>query len=90
MANNILTEDIYQKWKSNFNIVLVSENIRHVLTEGCPPLPTANASRGTRDAFENWCMANNKAKGYMLASISEFLRSKLEEKITTAEIMESL
>ena len=90
LANNILTGKNYHKGKSNINIVLISENIRHVLTEGCPSPPAANAPRRTRDGFENWRMANNKAKGYMLASMCEALRTKLEEKITAAEIMESL
>ena len=70
--------------------MLISENIRHVLTEGCPSPPAANAPRRTRDGFENWRMANNKAKGYMLASMCEALRTKLEEKITAAEVMDSL
>ena len=77
LANNILTEYNYQKWKSNIKIVLVNENIRHVLTEECPPLPAANAPRRTRNAFENWRMAKNKVKGYMLAFMSESLRTKL-------------
>ena len=71
-------------------MVLLSENIRHVLIEGCPPPSTANVPRGTRDPFENWRMANNKGNGCMLASMSESLRTKLEEKITAAEFMESL
>ena len=43
-----------------------------------------------RDAYDNLCSANNKAKGYMLASMSESLRTKLEAKDTAAEMMESL
>ena len=86
LANNILTGDNYQKWKSNIYIVLVNENIRYNLTEVCPPLPAANVPRATRDTYDNWCSANdNKAKGYMLASMFESLRTTLKAKETTAE-----
>ena len=67
--------------------MLVSENIRHVLTEDYPPPPTANAPCGMRHAIENWFVADNKATGYMLATMSESLQTKLEKKITSAEIM---
>ena len=66
LANIILTGDNYQKWKSNINIVLVSENIRYILTEICPPPSIANAPRATRDAYDNWRSTNNKAKGCTL------------------------
>ena len=45
LANEKLTGDNFIKWKSNMNIVLVSEDYKFVLTEKCPPQPAANATR---------------------------------------------
>ncbi|KAG6499506.1 hypothetical protein ZIOFF_039295 [Zingiber officinale] len=77
-------------WKSNINIVLVSENNRFVLTEECPSVPPANVTRVVRELYDRWIASNNKAKAYMLVSMSDALRSKMEPKECTFEIMESL
>ncbi|KAG6476507.1 hypothetical protein ZIOFF_066596 [Zingiber officinale] len=90
LANNTLTGENFPKWKSNINIVLVSENNRFVLTEECPPVPPANATRAVRELYDRWIASNNKAKAYMLASMSDALRSKMEPKECAFEIMESL
>ena len=39
LSKDVLTGDNFPKWKSNLNIVLVSESIRFILTEDRPPLP---------------------------------------------------
>ncbi|KAG6538132.1 hypothetical protein ZIOFF_003243 [Zingiber officinale] len=90
LANNTLTGENFPKWKSNINIMLVSENNRFVLTEECPPVPPANAARAVRELYDRWIASNNKAKAYMLASMSDALRSKMEPKECAFEIMESL
>ncbi|KAG6510438.1 hypothetical protein ZIOFF_028459 [Zingiber officinale] len=90
LPNNTLTGENFPKWKSNINIVLVSENNRFVLTEECPPVPPANATRAVRELYDRWIASNNKAKAYMLASMSNALRSKMEPKECAFEIMESL
>ncbi|KAG6469160.1 hypothetical protein ZIOFF_073858 [Zingiber officinale] len=90
LANNTLTGENFPKWKSNINIVLVSENNRFVLTEECPPVPPANVTRAVRELYDRWIASNNKAKAYMLASMSDALRSKMEPKECAFEIMESL
>ncbi|KAG6473764.1 hypothetical protein ZIOFF_067681 [Zingiber officinale] len=90
LANNTLTGENFPKWKSNINIVLVSENNRFVLIEECSPVPPANAARAVRELYDRWIASNNKAKAYMLASISDVLRSKMEPKECAFEIMESL
>ena len=86
LANESLTGDNFVKWKSNVNIVLVFENNRFVLTEECPTEPTANAARSVREPYERWIQANNKARAYMLASMSDVL----ERMETAIEIMDSL
>ena len=90
LSKDVLTGDNFSKWKSNLNIVLVSESIRYVLTESRPPVPTANAARTLKEDFERWNSSNNKAKAYMLASMSDALRTKLENKETAVEILDTL
>ena len=43
IANDKLTGDNYIKWKHNINAILVTKDLKFVLTEECPPTPTANA-----------------------------------------------
>ena len=78
LSKDVLTGENFPKWKSNLNIVLVSESIRFILTEDRPPLPGPSASRNLKEDFDKWNMANNKVVGYMLASISDTLRTKVE------------
>ena len=70
--------------------MLVSESIRFILTEDRPPLPGPSASRNLKEDFDKWNMANNKAVGYMLASISDALRTKVEGMETVVEILDAL
>ena len=90
LATKKLDGDNYAKWKSNMNILLVCEDYKFVLAEECPPEPAANASKTAREPFDRWIKANNKAKCFMLASMSDVLRKKHEEMETAYEIMESL
>ena len=52
LVNEKLTGDNFIKWKSNMNILLVSEDYKFVLTEECPPQPAANATRAARESYE--------------------------------------
>ncbi|XP_022155999.1 uncharacterized protein LOC111022974 [Momordica charantia] len=52
------------------------------------PLP--NAARASRDAYDRWIKANDKAKVYILASISDVLAKKHENMVNAQEIMDSL
>ena len=86
LSRDVLMGENFQKWKSNLNIVLVSESIKFVLTENRPSLPSANCSRAAKESFDRWVTSNNKAVGYMLASMSNALRTKLEGKETAMKI----
>ena len=44
LSRTVLTGENFQKWKSDLNIVLMSENMRFILTDPCPHVPAANAS----------------------------------------------
>ena len=86
LANEKLTGDNYMKWKSNMNIVLICENHMFVLNEECPEVPALTAAKIVREKYDNWILSNNKAKCYMLASMSDVLRKKFETVETTYEI----
>ncbi|XP_062100763.1 uncharacterized protein LOC133806683 [Humulus lupulus] len=60
------------------------------MTEVCPDIPGDLSLKESREKYECWLAANNKAKAYMLASMSDTLRTKLEDVETAYEIMEQL
>ena len=77
LANEKLRGDIFVKWKSNINIVLICENQKFVLSEKCPPEPPANASRTVRERYDNWIHSNNKGRCDMLAIKNDVLRRSM-------------
>ncbi|KAA0032993.1 gag/pol protein [Cucumis melo var. makuwa] len=85
-----LNDDKYAAWKSNLNTILVVDDLRFVLTEECPQTPASNANRASRKAYDRWIKANEKARVYILASMSDVLARKHESLATAKEIMDSL
>ena len=90
LANDKLTGENYAKWKSNMNAILVCEDLKFVLMEDCPPEPARNAGQAVRDAHQKWVAANEKARCYLLAGMSEVLAAKHEPMATTSLMLESL
>ncbi|KAA0041460.1 gag/pol protein [Cucumis melo var. makuwa] len=90
LSSEKLNGDNYAAWKSNLNTILVVDDLRFVLTEECPETPTSNANRGSRKAYDRWIKANEKARVYILASMSDVLAKKHESLATAKEIMNSL
>ncbi|TYK05765.1 gag/pol protein [Cucumis melo var. makuwa] len=90
LAFEKLNDDNYAAFKSNLNIILVVDDLRFVLTEECPQTPASNANRASRKAYDRWIKANEKARVYILASMSDVLAKKHESLATTKEIMDSL
>ena len=89
LSQVVLNGENFQKWKSNLNIVLVSESIRFVLTEPRPPVPASGASKDAKETYHRWITSNNKAIGYMLASMSDALRTKVEKLDTAVDILDT-
>ena len=73
LSQVVLNSENFQKWKSNLNIVLVSESIRFVLTEPRPPAPAHNSTKEAKEAHTRWVISNNKVIAYMLASMTDTL-----------------
>ncbi|KAA0042194.1 Retrovirus-related Pol polyprotein from transposon TNT 1-94 [Cucumis melo var. makuwa] len=73
-----LIDENYATWKSKLDMILVIANLCFVLMEECPPFPTQNASQSVRDVYDRWIKANDKARLYILASMSNILSKKHE------------
>ncbi|KAK0575773.1 hypothetical protein LWI29_006753 [Acer saccharum] len=90
IANDKLTGDNYTKWKHNINAILVTKDLKFVLTEECPVALTAHVAQRVREAYEKWVLSNEKAGTYLLASMTDVLVTKHEAMTSAFEIMESL
>ncbi|TYJ96447.1 gag/pol protein [Cucumis melo var. makuwa] len=90
LASEKLNRDNYTTWKSNLNTILVVDDLRFVLTEECPQTLASNANRTSREAYDRWIKANEKARVYILSSMSDVLAKKHESLATAKEIMDSL
>ncbi|XP_038877369.1 uncharacterized protein LOC120069658 [Benincasa hispida] len=90
LASDKLTGDNYATWKSNLNTILVIDDLRFVLIEDGPPIPSSNANRTVWESYDRWTKANEKACVYILANVSDVLVKKRKSINTAKEIMESL
>ncbi|TYK29762.1 gag/pol protein [Cucumis melo var. makuwa] len=90
LASEKLNGDNYAAWKSNLNTILDVGDLRFVLTGKCPQTPASNANRTSRKAYDRWIKANEKARVYILASMSDVLAKKHKSLATAKEIMDSL
>ncbi|XP_038891700.1 uncharacterized protein LOC120081093 [Benincasa hispida] len=84
-----LTSDNHTTLKNTINIVLIIDNLRFVQLEECPQVPFADAPQNIRDPYERWIKANEKARVYILTSLTKVLAKKHESMVTTCEIMDS-
>ena len=90
LSNDKLTGENYVKWKSNMNAILVCEDLKFVMTEERPPEPARNAGQAVRDTYQKWVAANEKARCYLPAGMSEVLAAKHEPMALASQMMESL
>ena len=68
-----LTGPNYKDWLRNYKIVLGSEKLTHVLDQDPPTLP-ARPSTEQRASLDKWTDEDNKARYYMLDSMSDELQ----------------
>ncbi|XP_038896470.1 uncharacterized protein LOC120084725 [Benincasa hispida] len=71
-------------------MVLVIDDLKFVLLEEYPSTSRLTASRTVRETYDRWTKANEKAKVYILASLSKVLAKKHEAMVSGWEIMKSL
>ncbi|KAA0042102.1 gag/pol protein [Cucumis melo var. makuwa] len=79
LASEKLNGDNYVAWKSNINMILVVDDLRFVLTEECPQTLSSNANQTSREAYDRWEKANEKAYVYILASMTDVLHFNIAE-----------
>ncbi|XP_062114481.1 uncharacterized protein LOC133825573 [Humulus lupulus] len=88
LSKELLIGKDLMKWKSNINIVLIGDNSKFMMIETEPDFLRENAWKAMREKHDRWIAANNKAKAYMLPSMLETLRTKMENVENTYDIME--
>ena len=74
LNQNKLNGQNYVDWKRNLDIVLTAEGYKYVLTTPKPSELTPDSSDEDKEKFEKWVKANNMAKCYILASVSNILQ----------------
>ena len=89
LRENKLTGPNYVDWKRNLNIVLTFGGYKYVLTDPCPVIG-AESTDEEREAQKEWKKADEMAKCYMLASMSNVLQSKHENMDSAYDIDLSL
>ena len=89
LRENKLTGPNYVDWKRNLNIVLTFGGYKYVLIDPCPVIG-AESTDEEREAQREWKKADEIAKCYMLASMSNVLQSKHENMDSAYDIDLSL
>lgn len=90
LKENKLTGPNYIDWKRNLDIVLTAEEYKFVLVEECPPKPDANSDEEVKEAYKKWKKADEMARCYILASMSNVLQHQHQAMPTAYEMMYNL
>ncbi|XP_028083133.1 uncharacterized protein LOC114284432 [Camellia sinensis] len=90
LNDNRLTGSNYMDWKRNLTIVLIAEKLNHVLTTDPPAFPEADATNEQREAAWKWHEADDVAKCYILASMTNVLQKQHEGVPTAKDMMVNL
>ena len=90
LKENKLTGPNYIDWKRNLNLVLIVEGYKFVLTEICPPKPYSVYSKEEDEAYQKWRKADEMARYYILASMSNLLQHQHELMATAYDMMLNL
>ena len=90
LKENKLTGPNYIDWKRNLNLVLTAEGYKFVLTDVCPPKPDSHSSKEEVEAYQAWLKADEMARCYILASMSNVLQHQHESMVTAYDMMLNL
>ena len=90
LKENKLTGPNYIDWKRNLNLVLISEEYKFVLTDMCPPPPDSDSSKEEVEAYQSWRKADEMARCYILASMSNILQHQHKNMATAYDMMMNL
>ena len=73
LKENKFTGPNYIDWKINLNMVLTTEEYKFMLAYVCPPAPDCDSLKEEVEAYQTWQKANEMARCYILASMSNVL-----------------
>ncbi|XP_059663798.1 uncharacterized protein LOC132309512 [Cornus florida] len=90
LRDNKLTRSNYVDWKKNLHIVLTAQEYKFVLTQECPPMPGPDDSQELKEMYEKWQKADEIAKCYILASMSNVLQHQHQSFVTAHDILLNL
>ncbi|XP_058210811.1 uncharacterized protein LOC131323156 [Rhododendron vialii] len=90
LKENKLTGPNYVDWKRNLNIVLTTEGHKYVLSTACPPIPEENATEQEAKPYKDWVKADEMARRYILASMSNILQHQHQAMETAFDMMLNL
>ncbi|XP_042422622.1 uncharacterized protein LOC122010221, partial [Zingiber officinale] len=90
LQQNRLTGPNYIDWKRNLDIVLTAESYKYVLTEQCPDAPTGESTQEEIEYHRKWVKADEMARCYILASMSNVLQHQHQDLPTAYDIMNNL
>ena len=90
LNQNKLNGPNYLDWKRNLDIVLVADEYKFVLTTPTPAPLSTESTEEQREAHRKWHKANEMARCYILASMSNVLQQQHHNMPTAAEMMLSL
>ena len=90
LKENMLTGPNYIDWKRNLNLVLTAQEYKFVLTDVCPPPPDSDSLKEEVDAYQLWRKADEMARCYILASMSNILQHQHENMATAYDMMMNL
>ena len=90
LGQNKLEGSNYVDWRRNLDIVLTAEEYKFVLNEECPLKPNDQSSDEDKLAYQKWCKADEMARCYIMASMSNVLQHQHQAMLSAFEILENL
>ena len=88
--NKLLGQQNFIDWKRNLDIVLTADGYKYVLTDPKPQEPGPDSSAEDKEKFEKWVKANDMAKCYILASVSNVIQPQHQFYTVASDILFSI
>ena len=90
LNQNKLNGQNYVDWKRNLDIVLTAEGYKYFLNTTKSQEPDSEATQEMKDLYDKWVKANDMAKCYILASMSNVLQHQHQYYTVASDIMFNL
>ncbi|XP_070019568.1 uncharacterized protein [Nicotiana sylvestris] len=90
LTQNKLEGPNYVDWKQNLDIVLTAEQYKFLLDEVCPEKSRDDVTDDEQKAYHKWIKADEMARCYILASMSNVLQHQHQSIESVYDILENL